>query len=185
MARDRVGMTAEAQPSWIRRSVRVIRMVSELHRMGYQRARIMPFEYPLAYRVYIGPAEIFSARNYAYFEATEDECYAGYSSASDNHYFDWPDATADSARALADKFVQRFPAIISRCAGGDWAYAGWLADLLGVLEKNPGRLPIVMSEFMDPAGEALHQLPLRQYGSCAYDDGTREMTFDLPPAPRT
>lgn len=32
------------QGPWIRQSQRVIRIVSELHRMGFQKLRIMPFE---------------------------------------------------------------------------------------------------------------------------------------------
>lgn len=34
---------------WIRRGQRVIRMVTELHGMGYQSLRVMPYMYPLAY----------------------------------------------------------------------------------------------------------------------------------------
>lgn len=172
-------MTTSGLPSWIRRSMRVIRMVSELHRMGYQRARIMPFEYPLAYRVYIGPADLFSPRNGAYSEGADGGAFVGYSSASENHYFEWADASGDTARQLADKFVERFPAIVERCAGRDWAYAGWLAELLSVIEENPGRLPIVMAEHMEPWGDALRSLPLRLYTGAVADQ--REMSFDLPP----
>jgi len=40
--------------SQVRRCQRIIRMVTELHRMGYQRARFMPYEYPVAFRVLRG-----------------------------------------------------------------------------------------------------------------------------------
>lgn len=41
-------------------------MVSELHRMGYQNLRIMPYEYPLAWRLTIAPKRIFAIRNGAF-----------------------------------------------------------------------------------------------------------------------
>ena len=53
----------KSELSWIRRSQRVIRMISELHRMGFQRLRFMPYEYPLAYRIEIAPASCFSVVN--------------------------------------------------------------------------------------------------------------------------
>lgn len=57
--------------SQIRRSLRVIRMVSELHRMGYQRARFMPHMH-LSYRVWIAPAEAFSMVNPAFIPGAPD-----------------------------------------------------------------------------------------------------------------
>jgi hypothetical protein len=163
-------------------SLRVIRMVSELHRLGFEKARIMPYEYPIAYRIRVGPAEIFSPRNGAYCDAPHDE-YAQYSSAQQNACFGWEDAKADSPRALADKFVERFPAIIERCAGRDPAYVRWLAELLGVLDRNPGRLPVVMADYMEPWGEDLQVLPLGLYHYGAFSGYKGEMSFDLPPPP--
>src|SRR5262249_55747056 len=52
--------------AWIRRSQRVIRMVSELHRLGYQRLRIMPYEHPSAWRVTIASVTRFSRLNGAF-----------------------------------------------------------------------------------------------------------------------
>jgi hypothetical protein len=53
-------MTGDAQKpgkfsSSIRSCLRVIRMVSELQRMGFQRLRIFPYEYPLAWRLCVAP----------------------------------------------------------------------------------------------------------------------------------
>jgi len=119
-------------------------MVSDLHWMGFQRARIMPHLH-LSYRVWIAPAIAFSRTNPAFIpEGFEPSVQ--YYSASDNHYFHWTDATNDSARQLADKFVVRFPEIVAMCEGRDWAYAGWLAELVGHLENEAGRLPVVMQE---------------------------------------
>lgn len=84
---------------WIRRSQRVIRLVSELHRMGYHRLRIMPYEYPLAWRLCIGPCSAFSRHNGAFIPRSEPE-FPTYSSASENAYFNWQDAKNDNARTF-------------------------------------------------------------------------------------
>jgi hypothetical protein len=171
---------AKSEIDFVRRSVRVIRMVSELHRMGYQHARIMPHEYPLAYRIVIAPRSRFSLLNGAYAPgAYEDPC-ARYSSAQENRYFDWTDAAADNARQLAEKFVDRFPDLLAACQGSDWAYAGWLSDLLATLDQQTGRLPIVMAENLEPGPETLRALPLRLYGKTDRDD-PRDVFFPLPP----
>ena len=41
-------------------------MVSELHRMGYQRLRLMPYLHPNAWRLAVAPKELFSDRNGAF-----------------------------------------------------------------------------------------------------------------------
>ncbi|MDX2336250.1 hypothetical protein [Brevundimonas vesicularis] len=120
----------------IRRGQRLICMVSELHRLGYQRLRIMPFFHPLAWRLAIGPADVFSQRNGAWFADQHFDDSVVYSSASETAYFQWDDAQTDNARQLANKFVVRFSELCERGHGRDWAYAGWLSELLGVLERE-------------------------------------------------
>lgn len=166
-------MTVSRAPE-VRRSQRIIRMVCELHRLGYQRLRIMPYFYPLAYRVAIGPAELFSSRNGAYTERLLDDIFALYTSASGNQYFEWEDATGDTARQLADKFIQRFPEVCSTGQGRDWAYAGWLAELMGVMERQEA-LPFVMEEYYPTPPERLDHLPLWR------PDGVTGR-FELPPS---
>jgi hypothetical protein len=174
----------KARQPWIRRSQRVIRMVSELHRMGYQKLRFMPFEYPLAFRVYVGPVSIFSRKNGAHIAHLIDGAYAGYSSASDNVYFGWTDATGDNAYELGKKFIERFPDIAARGLGRDWRYAGWLSELLSVFEEFPARLPIVQAEYMEPSGDDLTALPLRCYDAQQGIDEGKDMAFPLPPPGR-
>jgi hypothetical protein len=41
-----------------------------------------------------------------------------------------------TARLLADRFLGTFPAIAARGAGRDWAYAGWLTEVLGRAEHG-------------------------------------------------
>lgn len=159
----------------VRRSQRVIRMVCELHRLGYQRLRVMPYFYPLAYRVAIGPAALFSPRNGAYSADLDLDRFAVYSSASQSSYFGWDDAHTDTARQLADKFITRFGAICDSGRGRDWAYAGWLSELMGTMERL-GALPFVMEEYFEPGPEALDYLPM-------WLRGQTPSRFDLPPAP--
>ena len=171
----------QSHQPWVRQSQRVIRMVSELHRMGFQRLRIMPYEYPLAYRVAIAPVASFSVQSGAYISLSSDYPASSYYSASGNEYFGWTDSKTDSARALAEKFVARFPDISQRGRGSDWEYAGWLADLVSVFEIKSNRLPIVMAEHFEPGPLALRELPMRLYGERQGDDDGGEFLFPLPP----
>jgi len=152
-------------------------MVSELHRLGFQHLRIMPYEYPLAWRLCVAPRDRFSKRNTAYIpDLVNDGQTALYSSASENEYFGWEDARNDDARMLADKFIERFPQIASRGRGRDWTYAGWLSELVGHLERGES-LPFVMSEYFEPAPEDLTALPIREFAT-----HTVSLSFPLPPS---
>lgn len=112
-------MAETGAPDFVRRTLRVIRMVSELHRMGFQLLWFMPHQYPLAFRIAIGPASLFSLRNGAEMRDFAESLHIQYSSASETEYFDWTDAHTDSARQLAEKFVSRFPAICDAGRGRD------------------------------------------------------------------
>jgi len=133
-------------------------MVSELHRMGYQRLRIMPWLHPLAWRLAICPADVFSGRNGAYTSSYGDMGVV-YSSADQSIFFGWDDAQNDNARSLADKFIVQFPEVAQRGLGRDWEYAGWLAELVGFLEQGDW-LPIVEWEYMKGTPDELTILPI-------------------------
>lgn len=148
-------------------------MVSELHRMGYQNLRIMPYEYPLAWRLTIAPKRIFAIRNGA-FVPRGDTDFPTYSSASENAYFGWRDTKNDDARGLAEKFIERFPKIAEQGQGRDWEYSGWLSELVGFLEGGDW-LPVVLSENLPTEPYSLRNLPIFDYG-----DG-RGQDFPLPP----
>jgi hypothetical protein len=107
----------------VRRCQRIIRMVSELHRMGYQRTRFMPYEYPIAFRIYVGPALRFSSENGSYAALADHE--TTYTSGSEANYFGWTDAPNDTARALAERFIQRFPRVAADCEGRDCTLVGY------------------------------------------------------------
>lgn len=167
--------------AWVRRAQRVIRMVSELHRMGYQGLRIMPYGYPLGWRLAIAPRATFSALHGAVMES-ELSASPTYSGAGDgNLYFNWRDAQTDTAYGLARKFVERFEQTVIRGQGRDWAYAGWLLELVGRIEGE-NLLPLVLWEDQEEDATSLRYVPLWSFD----ETGTRSTDagrFPLPPAP--
>lgn len=118
-----------------RRCVRVLAMVHELHKAGYQRLRILPMLSPSGcyWRGVITFADNVAQDGY-HILRDEDDLVARYTSGQDNEYFGWKDAAQASARELAMLFLKRFPEISEKGEGLDWAYAGWLTDVLGYAE---------------------------------------------------
>lgn len=170
---------------WVRRSQRVIRMVGELHRMGYQRLRIMPYKHPMAWRLAVAPHEYFSEKNGAFIPHNMwgDIPITGAGSL----YFGWEDAKTDDARDLAEKFVSRFPDMAKQGWGRDWAYAGWLAELIGFLEGGDW-LPVTYWEYMKGDPAELQFLPIWEVNGKNIDwigyesvPGSNARTFPLPP----
>lgn len=143
---------------WIRRAQRCLRMLSELHRLGYQGLRGMPYLNPLGFRFAIAPKSYFSERNGAVIPnsliRSDNIAITG---AGD--YFGWTDASQDNARILAEKFIERFPEIANRGRERDWAYAGWLSELIGFLEQGDW-VPVLWWENMKGEPEDLHTLPI-------------------------
>jgi hypothetical protein len=153
-------------------------MVSDLHRLGYQRLRVMPHEYPLAWRCVIQPAHRFAAFNGALirgdaYTAPERET-PWYSSSQEAQPFGWQDASSDDARALAEKFLARFPQTAAAGKGRDWPYAGWLSELVGFLETGD-LLPFVFAEYFDTPPQELRAMPIRRFSE--HD----VVWFPLPP----
>lgn len=165
-------------------------MVSELHRMGYQRLRLMPYLHPNAWRLAVAPKELFSDSNGAFVphEKLGDSSVAIYSAAGGGDgYFDWIDARGDDARALAEKFIARFPVIAERGKGRDWAYAGWVSELVGFLEQGDW-LPTVYWDEMEGSPDDLRMLPIwvatadnLVWNGLKDSTNPRNPSFDLPP----
>ena len=104
----------------IRRAVRVLAIVGELHKRGYQRLRVMPFMSPSGayWRCWIGPVKFFYRNHGAILheepedsrgdEVQERAIIARYTSGQTDQYFGWKDAQMDDIRSLAGKFLKRF-----------------------------------------------------------------------------
>ena len=120
-----------------RRALRVLTMVHELHKAGYQRLRICPGVSPSGcyWRCTVTPVSNILRSNGALISVF-DHLAVHYSSGQENDYFGWRDAKKDTARNLAAKFVQRFPEIAQAGLGEDWAYAGWYVQMLGLAERD-------------------------------------------------
>jgi hypothetical protein len=121
----------------LRDAARLIAMVHELHKAGYQRIRILPGMAPsgLYWRCSISDAGNFTADGLALRRPDEDRV-ARYTSGDGARYFGWEDGPTLTARLLARRFLTAFPAIAAPGAGRDWAYAGWLTDVLGRAEQG-------------------------------------------------
>jgi hypothetical protein len=153
-----------------RRALRVLAMVHELHKAGYQKLRICPgmSSSGCNWRCAITPAENIESQNGAMLKDW-DKDVAAYSSGQRNEYFDWKDAKTDTARELASKFIKRFPKVVSRGLGEDWDYAGWYVQMLGFAER--GEFPLAYDDWCERPDPKW--LPT-----------TRKIRSDLPMPPR-
>jgi hypothetical protein len=136
-------------------------MVHELHKLGFQRLRIVPGMSPsgMNWRVNVTPISNI-LRSHGAMAREFSRLSANYTSAMDNAYFDWEDARNDTARELADKFLTRYPEIVEAARGQDWEYAGWYVEMLGAAER--GALPISYADWNG-------QPPLGRLQTTSYD----------------
>lgn len=137
-SRKQIRITPSTEPS-LRRCTRVVAMVHELHKVGYQRIRAIPQASPSGgyWRCNITYADNvlddgFTLRD---FDIENAGKVAHYTSGQGSSYFDWPDAASMTARQMAVTFLDRFPTIGQHGQGRDWLYAGWLTDFLGLMEN--------------------------------------------------
>jgi hypothetical protein len=129
-----------------RRALRVLRIVHEFHKQGYQLMRIAPGMSPSgnSWRCAITPRSNI-LRTHGAMLRDLGRLVAHYSSSQSNQYFDWPDAEHDDVIALTAKFRERLPEIVEASRGKDWDYAGWYVSMLGCAEK--GLFPIAYAEW--------------------------------------
>lgn len=132
----------ESPPSspLVRRAIRVLRMVHELHKAGFQRLRVLPYsnDSGTAWRAEITYVDNVGDDGFSTIDHDPDEVgkVARYSTAQGNQYFGWMDAATADARELARLFLKRFPHLCNLGQGLDWAYAGWLVDVIGWAEQS-------------------------------------------------
>jgi len=123
-------------------------MVHELHKLGYQRLAIFSGMAPsgLCWRCRMVPYDsIFkSPEGNLDIYGSDAGLVAEYSSGESNNYFCWADAKSDSARQLAEKFLDRFPRLAEAGFGENFKYSGWLNLMLGRSES--GDLPVMYSD---------------------------------------
>lgn len=131
--------TKPAEDACLRHCTRVVSMVHELHKVGYQKIRAIPQESPsgMHWRCNITYSGNVAADGFTIldFDIEERGLVAHYTSGAGSAYFNWADAHQLNARELAVLFLERFPEIAQKGQGRDWLYAGWLTDFLGLMEN--------------------------------------------------
>lgn len=180
----------------VRRSMRIIAMVAELHKAGFQRLRVMPFpnNSGSAWRLWIAPATYFHRNHGALLWSPQpgnriegvtpseaEHMVARYTSgqATGGEFFDWSDAAQDDARTLADKLIQRMPELAQAGLGWDHAYAGWFQRMLGLAER--GWFPEVFSNSHSPGRDAIYLGDLRPQAWRELDGKEHMPVLPLPP----
>ncbi|MGF6288301.1 hypothetical protein [Paraburkholderia youngii] len=105
--------------------IRVLSMVAELHKAGYQRLRIAAgiSGNGFYWRCMVTPSDNVSSNGWEPINWGRD--VAVYTSADEDQYFAWTDTHGKTARQLAACFIERFPGLARRAIGRDRAYAGW------------------------------------------------------------
>lgn len=135
----------------VRRAQRLLAMVNELHKQGYQNLSIYAgmSSSGLHWRCYLTPcSDFFITPDSKEVDLIAYDINPGYSSGeSGNCYFGWEDAKQDNARQLAAKFIERFPRLIASCKGYNPEYAGWFNYMLGISES--GALPVMYRDYYE------------------------------------
>jgi hypothetical protein len=112
---------------------RILLMVHELHRSGYERLRVAPSLFPSGrWRCGITPVTNISSFHGAWERDASFLVY--YTSSQGAQCFEWTDAADDTPEQLATKFLDRFPELSEQGRGRDEAYARWYSEMLKATE---------------------------------------------------
>ena len=125
---------------------RILLMVRELHRLGFERLRAPAYEYPLAWRCPIVPAywtlrshggtysDSFLYAAVRWFGPTA--CRQEYSSAEGQFPFQWKDVAFHTPHELALHFIRERREIACAGWGPDAEYARWFEEVLEATKPN-------------------------------------------------
>lgn len=120
--------TSPSEHAELRHCARVVTMVHELHKVGYQRIRAIPQESPSGayWRCNITFADNVLGDGVTLLDFDIDGTgkVAHYTSGQGSSYFGWADGPPMTAREMAVAFLERFPMIAQNGQGRDWLYAG-------------------------------------------------------------
>lgn len=128
--------------------IRVLRLVHELHRRGYQRLRLHIGWSPngMALRYGTAPADAFEPDGFH----MRSSLYPGRafkSTTGEGPPFGLRGTENADTKRLADAFLSRFRSVASAGRGSDRAYVAWFAALLERCE--PDAVPIMFSDQYD------------------------------------
>ena len=145
---------------------RVLEMVAELHRLGYERLRIAPGISPSGsyWRCAVTHADNIDADHGA-MVVDEKHDAVTYSTAAGDSFFGWEDVSDDDTETLARKFVERFPVIVRLGRGDDEEYVAWFEQVVSLARE--GDLPYAYADWNEdvdpdhlPTVGGLRQLPM-------------------------
>ncbi|WP_076072865.1 hypothetical protein [Sphingomonas montana] len=142
---------------------RLLTMIHELHKVGYQRIRFCSGMAPsgLYWRCSITHVDAMLSDGMGLAEACRPGEVAQYSTGGLDLYSGWTDAPGRSARELGVMFLDRFPIIAEKGQGRDWAYAGWLTEVLGWAEQDDRRgFPVWFADYPVEIAEADRPPPI-------------------------
>ena len=149
MSHTSISLSPSSDPNR-RHATRLLTMVHELHKAGYQHIRLSSGMAPsgLYWRCSITYAANMTRDGLHIDASRAGDDVAHYSTGSGDCYFRWPDAPGRSARELGNMFLDRFPIIGREGFGRDWAYAGWLTEILGRAEREePSGFPVFFADY--------------------------------------
>lgn len=149
---------------YYRRCLRVLRMVGILHGKGFHGLRVLPYIYPISYRIELYPGAYAKPDGVQYDEnlipgGFASKLIARYTGASEARFFGWEDAESANAHELALLFIKRFPELCQDAFYLDYAYAGWFTTLLAHCEY--GALPYLFEEYKMQVPGAMRMLTVR------------------------
>ncbi len=138
---------------------RVLRMVRELHRMGFGHLRAAPYMYQNGYIAPPGnwscsvvPAIVMNSENGAISDGERlnqlretlgiTQHHDPFETRGNHRPFEWMDALFDTPAQLAKKFLSRFRDLCFIGWGGDPAYAQWYDQMLDATAPNGVFYPV-------------------------------------------
>ena len=151
-----LGLLAAASSMCLSPDRRILLMVQELHRLGFERLRAPAYQYPIAWRCPIVPAYWTLQRHGGRYDDLSSQieqlfgvtaCEYTYSSACGQFPFGWDDMPFAMPSELARRFVRERREIACAGWGPDVAYARWFEQILEA--TKPNGLYYAFGEFED------------------------------------
>jgi hypothetical protein len=128
---------------------KVLLMVQELHKLGFQKIRIAPGMSPsgMDWRCAVTPVINISSRHGAKIKSgvIPENLIARYTSANENAYFGWVDYSDEPPEHLADIFLRGHQELTSAGYGEDHEYVEWYQKMLDL--TYPDQLPIAYADW--------------------------------------
>jgi hypothetical protein len=118
---------------------RLLLMVAQLHKLGYEGLRATPFMSPSGcyWRCCIVPACMTDPAHGARLaDNVVYETLPRYSSGDEDNYFGWANMRPKTPLILANRFILVFPKFARQGKHPDPAYARWFADMLEATAPN-------------------------------------------------